>query len=422
MKQFKLSESQKIIKDQGLKILQEHKIVFIMAEMRVGKTLASLAIASEGGYKKVLFITKKKAVSSIKKDFVLSGYKLDLTITNYEQVHKHGTEFDLFIIDESHSIGAFPRPALRTKRLKKIIKSTPLILLTGTPTPESYSQFYHQLWISDNSPFKEWKNFYKWVRAGFVITHERKFSGYTITDYSDAVYDKIYEYTKDITVTRTQEQAGIESNITDEIVYITSNDAVKRAIYFLLTDRYYAVRGYELVADTSVRLKQQIHQLCSGTIIDSEGNRRILDKSKARWIRDNFKHQKVAVFYLYIAERMALESVLDNIVTDPEEFNELTGACTFISQVRSGAEGISLREADVTIFYNIMFSSKDFQQARARQQDKRRTKENRVIWLFSDSKNSIEPNIYERVLNKQTYTATHFRNDYHVKDAGYTHG
>ena len=35
--------------------------------------------------------------------------------------------------------------------------------MSGTPAVESYSQLYHQFYISAFSPFKDYTNFYKWA-------------------------------------------------------------------------------------------------------------------------------------------------------------------------------------------------------------------------------------------------------------------
>src|SRR5690554_4091742 len=61
-----------------------------------------------------------------------------------------------------HNCGAFLKPSKRTETMKQYVGSKPLILLSGTLTPESYSQIYHQLWLSDHSPWNRYKNFYAW--------------------------------------------------------------------------------------------------------------------------------------------------------------------------------------------------------------------------------------------------------------------
>ena len=65
-----------------------------------------------------------------------------------------------------------------------------MIFLSGTPTPESYSQWFHQFWVSDYSPFKNYENFYKW--AAEFVNVKLKYLGYAqVKDYSDADNKKI---------------------------------------------------------------------------------------------------------------------------------------------------------------------------------------------------------------------------------------
>ena len=85
---MKLRDYQITIKDKALEILAVNKIVYLAMEVRTGKTLTSLAIAYEFGAKKVLFVTKKKAIGDIVGQAYDMGYVLDLTVINYEQLHK----------------------------------------------------------------------------------------------------------------------------------------------------------------------------------------------------------------------------------------------------------------------------------------------------------------------------------------------
>jgi hypothetical protein len=36
------------------------------------------------------------------------------------------------------------------------------LLLSGTPTPESFAQFFHQAWATGRGPWDGWKEFYAW--------------------------------------------------------------------------------------------------------------------------------------------------------------------------------------------------------------------------------------------------------------------
>jgi predicted helicase len=59
---------QKEIIKRGSEVLREHGFVYLAMEVRTGKTLTSLGIAEEVGAENVLFLTKKKAISSITND------------------------------------------------------------------------------------------------------------------------------------------------------------------------------------------------------------------------------------------------------------------------------------------------------------------------------------------------------------------
>ena len=62
----------------GVNIIRSCGFVYLAMEVRTGKTLTSLGIASLLRVHSVLFITKKKAISSIIDDF----YKLNSFHTN----------------------------------------------------------------------------------------------------------------------------------------------------------------------------------------------------------------------------------------------------------------------------------------------------------------------------------------------------
>ena len=77
-------------------------------------------------------------------------------------------------------------------------------------------------------------------------------------------------------------------------------------------------------------------------------------------------------------------------------------------QIVSGREGISLREADALIYYNIDFSATSYWQSRDRMTTKER-EHSKVYWIFSDG--GIEKDIYKAVIKKKDYTVNHFKRD-----------
>ena len=162
-----------------------------------------------------------------------------------------------------------------------------------------------------------------------------------------------------------------------------------------------------ILADTGVKLMSKLHQMYSGTVKYESGNSEVLDTSKADFIKWKFEGKKLGIFYKFTAELQALKQVFgDDICTDLETFN--TTDKHIALQVVSGREGISLRNADYIVFYNIDFSATSYWQARDRMTTKDR-KYNKVYWIFSEG--GIEKKIYKSVINKKDYTLKHFRRD-----------
>lgn len=406
-----LRPHQEEISSKAVAILREHHLVYLSMEVRTGKTLTALATAEKYGARHPLFVTKKKAIGSIEDDDDKYETALDLTVTNYEQLHNIITTHDLIIIDEAHSIGQFPKPAERTKLLKQICAGKPIIYLSGTPTPESYSQLYHQLWVSSYSPFCQYPNFYKWA-ADYVKVKKKYYYNREINDYSNADKSKIDLAASYLFLSFTQVEAGFEQVVKEEILTVRMADSTYLLADYLRKHRVHVGRsGEEILADSEVKLMGKLHQIYSGSVLAEDGNAKAFDHTKAQFIKTHFAGKKIGVFYKFKAERAMLLWAFgaDKITEDPQEFN----ACddkTFISQIQAGREGINLMTADCLVMMNIDFSAVSYWQARARLQDKNRTKEAIVYWVFAEG--GIENKVYERVQEKKDYTLAHFKRDY----------
>lgn len=409
---FTLRPYQIELSAKAIEVLRLLKIVYLAIEMRVGKTLISLDVANNMKAKNVLFVTKKKAISSIESDYKLAGFTYNLTVTNYEQLKKFKDEkFDLIIVDEAHSNKAYPKPSEKTKILTNIVKSNPVLFLSGTPTPESYSELYHQFWISENSPFKH-KNFYSWAKEFVEVTDKKISANVTIKDYSNADRNKIMEILNPYFITYTQQEAGFEQKgVVEEVVEVEPDFRTYKLVKNLLKDKVYVFKNNErLVCDSAVKLQSKIHQVCSGTVITEDGNKMILDPSKAKFISENYKDKKIAVFYKFQAEQEVLKQYLKT-TDSPEIFNNSVDPdLVFISQIQSGSMGVNLSSADVLIFYNIDFAAVQYWQARERIQSFKRTKPALVHWLFI--RDGIEHKIYKAVQDKKDYTNSYFKRDY----------
>ncbi|MBX3044888.1 MAG: DEAD/DEAH box helicase [Candidatus Kapabacteria bacterium] len=409
---MELRDYQLKLAKKGNEILQLFGIVYYAIEMRVGKTLIALKTAELAGAQDVLFVSKKKALASICNDYENFGFNFYINIINYEQLKNHSeAKADVIICDEAHGLGAYPKPSERTKILKEILKNNPgakLILMSGTPSPESYSQLYHQFAISANSPFEQ-SNFYQFAKE-FVNVKEVVRNGLRFRDYSHCDKEKVMQVLEKYFVRYTQEQAGFsESKVEEEIILLKPTSNLIQLVEILKKHQYYKFKdGSEIIAESAVKLQNKIHQTYSGTVKTEDGGYKVIDITKAQYIKESYQDKKIAIFYKFIAEGDVLRKVISNNTDSPEEFNRSDK--TFICQIQSGSMGVNLSSADILIFYNIDFSAVQYWQARARLQDLRRERPVKVHWLMME--NGIEEKVYQAVLKKKDYTLYYFRKDF----------
>ena len=400
-----------IIKD-GTSLLKKNKFLYLAMEVRTGKTLTSLGILDKIECKNVLFITKKKAISSIDGDYNMLKPSYNIVVINYESLHNvdNSVRFDAIVCDEAHSMGAFPKPSLRAKQVKDMIlknKDPYVILLSGTPTPESYGQMYHQVYGIKNNPFSKYKNFYRFCDE-YVDVKQRMINGLLIKDYSNGT-TKILDDMRLYTINYTQKEAGFKVDTREHILEVTMSDMTYNLANKL--KKNLVVQGKEevILADTPVKLMMKLHQLYSGTVKFESGKSQIIDLSKAQFIHDNFADAKIGIFYKFKEELNALKQVfgVENLTTELSVFEDTNKSIAL--QIVSGREGISLRQAEALVYYNIDFSATSYWQSRDRMTTKERL-ESDVYWVFSEG--GIEDDIYKAVSKKKTYTVNYFKKDF----------
>jgi SNF2 family DNA or RNA helicase len=405
-----LRDYQEEISTNGANLLRLYGIAYLAMEVRTGKTLTALAICEKVQAQNVLFVTKKKAIPDIIKQASTFG-TCNVFVTNYEQLHHVKEPFDVVIVDEAHSLGAFPTPSKRAKELKRICVGAKIIFLSGTPTPESYSQIYHQFWITNRSPFVVYKNFYDWAKY-YVILQKKYVFNRSINDYSNARKELVMEKIKQLFINFTQEDAGFTQLVQEEILHVKMADSTYKFADRLRIDKIVKNNNGDVVlGDTAVKLMSKLHQIYSGSVIIDEPGRegRAFDYTKAEFILDKFRGKKIAIYYKFVSEAMIIRWVFGEVFTDPQEFNDADSG-VFISQIQSGREGINLSTAEALVFFNIDFSAVSYWQSRARIQTKDRNSEAKIYWIFAE--NGIEDKIYKAVMDKKDYTLEHFKKDF----------
>jgi hypothetical protein len=410
--QVEFRQYQKDITTSGCTILKQYGFLYLAMEVRTGKTLTSLGIASEMKVKHVLFITKKKAMGSIEQDYAMLNPSYKMTIINYESLHHVMDDemWDLIILDEAHSLGAFAKPSERAIMVRDLIeKCRPMvILLSGTPTPESYSQMYHQVYGIPNNPFHRHKNFYRFAEEYVKVT-KKKINGLYVNDYSGG-RESILEAMKPYMINYSQEEAGFVTQVTEEILDVEMKESTKAIIKKLQKELVVEGKSEVILADTPAKLMMKVHQLCSGTIKFESGNSMVLDTTKAEFIKEYFAGCKIGIFYKFKEELSALKQVFgDALCTDLSVFEDTDKNIAL--QIVSGREGISLKKADYLVYYNIDFSATSYWQSKDRMTTKERAF-NHVYWVFS--KGGIEHDIYKAVTKKKDYTVNHFKKDFYL--------
>ena len=407
---IELREYQKEIIIKGTDIVQQKGFLYLAMEVRTGKTLTSLGICQQLNVDNVLFLTKKKAIGSISDDYTkMCPTNFALFTINYESIHKiPDLKWDVIICDESHSMGAFPKPSNRAKAVKELIRKnhSKVILLSGTPTPESYSQMYHQVYGIPTNPFSKYKNFYRFC-DDYVRVTEKRINSMTIKDYSKG-YDTIIQEMSPYTINYTQSEAGFKVETKEHILLVDMKPIVHSIAKNLKQNLVVEGKDEVILADTPVKLMSKLHQIYSGTVKFESGSTMTLDDSKAEYIRDKFKGKKIGIFYKFKQELKVLMGVYgtDYLTTDLDDFNNSKKSIAL--QIVSGREGISLRQADALVYYNIDFSATSYWQSRDRMTTKDRLKSD-VYWVFS--KGGIEQEIYKAVSKKKDYTVRHFKRD-----------
>jgi len=399
---------QEQIIQEGVEILEKSQLLYLSMEVRTGKTLTALGICEKLDVDDVLFITKKKAISTITADSDKLCPPYSLFVINYESLHKlPNIRWDVIICDEAHSIGAFPKPSNRAKAVRDLIQRNDprLILMSGTPTPESFSQMYHQVYAAFNNPFKKYKNFYRFA-DDYVNVKQLKISGRLMNDYKTGKQE-ILTAMKPHTISYSQKEAGFVSKIEEEVLTVKMSDHTYNLANRLRRDLVVEGKEEVLLADTPVKLMMKLHQIYSGTVKFESGKAMTLDRTKGDLIKAYFTGRKIGIFYKFKQELAVLKEVFgDELTTELSVFEETDKNIAL--QIVSGREGISLRQADCLVYMNIDFSATSYWQSRDRMTTKERVK-NDIYWVFSEG--GIEQDIYKAVSKKKDYTLKHFKRD-----------
>ena len=416
---MQLYEYQREAVNQAKEILQQHGIVYLAMGMRTGKTITSLSIANELQCKNVLVLCSNKNVEkAFAETLDKCGFQMHLSISTHHPttINKFSNQmYDCIIVDEAHNFKAFPQTNSRQKALRNIVLNNKskgnnpyIILLSGTPTPESYSDLYHQLWSVGKETHK---NFYIFAKEFVNVKEKRVNATQVIKDYSDCRQEYLQSL-EHLFVVVSQEEAGIKTQ-KNFIQYQTKNN-ITELISELISTKTLAIKDNVIYADNNSREMQIIRQLCGGFVYKDDKTYIEVSTAKVEAIKDLMqRYNKMLIYYYYQAEKEMLLKHLQDKITEDLSIAK-TSDKHFIAQMTSMREGITFPECEAIVYFNIDFSAITFLQSQERASLHNKDKID-IVHLISSSfpskranGKSFEQIVLEVLLHKKRFTDSHY--------------
>lgn len=378
----------------ALDILKLKGYVYINGQPRSGKTYTSILVAEQTKAERIMVLTKKAAIEGWLKFTELASKTY--TVINYEQLGKiegravkykyNPADYQLVIIDESHNIGAFPKPSSRQKIIKGFTRALPHIHLSGTPVIESACAIYHQMAISTFNPFGRFGNFYHF-HSEFGIKDSIWIRGQQVPQYNK-FKPKLLDVIKHFTVYMSQADAGITTEVDDKIHYIELDSLTKSLYNTLLKDKVLKFNeSTELLADNTMKLRTALHQLEGGTIKIGDEYIILPQASKAEYIKDKFgDSEDIGIMCHFIAERQKLGKIFKH-------------AQLFSSNAH--AEGVDLSHLKHFIIYSSDYSGARFVQRRER-----------IVNINGSNTTTVHHILVKKAISDQVYNLVSKKRDF----------
>lgn len=380
-----------------LAILKQYGLAYLAAEERTGKTLSAILVAEQMKARRILVITKKKALDGWHETLQAYSHTKDYTVTNYHQAVKlHGAQFDMVILDESHNyISSFPKVGKLWREVEPLCKNKPILYMSATPKAQGPQQLYHQFKLSSYSPWKKHGTFYQWFKL-YGEPYDLEINGIPIRQYDKCDSELIMGTCEHLFVTRTRKELGFEYEPEDVLHYIKLGEATRYVYNELLEHNIVELKAGMLVCDTKSKLRVSLHMLEGGVAKIDKEYLVLANREKIDYILKKFGDtENLVIMYNYIAEQTKLESVFKKAK---------------ILQATSFAEGVDLHKYKHLVVYSQDFSTARHTQRRARQANKNRDIPIMVHYLLV--KKGLSEQVYNTVsVNKRNFVDSVFTKD-----------
>jgi hypothetical protein len=377
---MKLTKKQQNLVKLAKKKLDRHGHVYLALAPRSGKSLIAASLLRPED--RVLFVTKKGAIPGVRKVLAELCVEARVDVVNYESLHKVlGSVYNVFIVDEAHTLSRYPKPTAAYKKLKAIIsKSGPdvkLVWLSGTPNIEARPELFHQLALSPHHPFSSYKNFYRWfdkygIKGRMIYTGGPR----PAIDYSGSV--NFEEEFNDFMIRHFMKPAKIS------IKYVSMPEIGKELYHEVKTTGVAYFKGIPIVANGPAQRQNKLQQIGGGTVIGEGATLQLFDDiAKEAWE----EYPDAAIFYKFQEEKELLGKFF------PEDQ---------LFQIDATSMGVDLSHFDKAIIYSLTWSGANFVQALARLTNIAVDNDPEVIILV---KSPVDIEIIDTVLDKKDRNA-----------------
>lgn len=401
--EFHPHEYQKIV----MRHIESHEGSGVFLGMGLGKTSIVLATIMREMYdefriSKVLIIAPKRVAESTWQDeaakwdcfqcltfsSVLGSKKnriaalhqpADIYVTNRENVKwlmeylGWNPDFDMLILDESSSFK--DASTMRWKALRKVrSRFKQIVLLTGTPRPNSLMDLWAQLYLIDGG-----------VRLGRTLTEYRnnyflpdKRNGMTVFSYKirdDRAEREIYKRISDVCISlKADDYKDIPDKLPPVIVKVHLDDQSKARYRELERECVTEIEGNEITALSAAAVSNKLLQLANGAVYDNDGKAIEVHSAKIdalKEIVDECNGNSVLVFYSYKSDLERIKRAfpyaksLDS-ADDIRDWN--SGKIRMLlAHPASAGYGLNLQAGGhIIVWFGLTWSLEQYQQANAR--------------------------------------------------------
>lgn len=399
--QFKPHEYQKTVIDHILK----HKASGVFLGMGLGKTALTLFAILKEMYEtmnvqKTLIIAPKKVAEATWQDemqkwdcfknltvsTVLGTQKereaalkvdADIYITNRDNVkwlfenQKIMPEIDLLVIDESSSFKNSRTQRFRALR-KMRMQFKKIILLTGTPSPNSLMDLWAQIYLLDGGK-----------RLGRTLTEYRnnyflpdKRNAHVIFSYkvrSKAAEQEIYDKISDICISLKAEDFNIMPDVLPPVeVPIVLPKKVQKKYKEMALEYVSEFKDKEITATSAAAVANKLLQIANGAIYDENKKTVEIHQEKIKALEEIVENnESVLVFYNFIHDKDRIMKAIPDAVElkSAQNINMWNRGKIkiLLAHPASAGYGLNLQAGGhVIVWFGLTWSLEQYLQANAR--------------------------------------------------------